>query len=129
MAEERDNDVVGHKTFSDGAGSFRHEPLTRFEADALWQACEDAKAKRAADMPTEQDAIHAMWSAYQRLCELGWRDAIYCPKDGQTFKVIEPGSVGIHDCHYSGEWPSGGWWVHSEGDLWPSRPCLFKSAP
>ena len=58
---------------------------------------------------------------------LGWNDAIYCPKDGSLFLVIEPGSTGRHVAHYDGEWPKGTWWVHEAGDLWPSRPCLFKA--
>ena len=126
MSDE--NEVVGHKTFSTGdpLQPFRHEPLTKAEADALWERAEALKAKRAADMPTEDAALTAMFQAWLRLKELGWNEAIYCPKDGTPFKAIEPGSSGIHDCIYMGEWPSGGWWSQSEGDLWPSRPCLFK---
>ena len=123
------NEIVGHKTFSTGdpLHPFRHEPLTRSEADAIWERVEAAKIKRAADMPTEEDALRIMSSAYQRLTELGWRQAMYCPKDGSMFKAIEPGSSGIHDCVYHGEWPNGGWWIQAAGDLWPSRPCLFKA--
>lgn len=119
---------VGHKTFSDGQGGHYHEPLTRAEADAIWAECERLEAKRAEDMPTEQDAINAMFEAYQRLRELGWREAMYCPKDGSIFKAIEVGSTGIHDCFYLGEWPKGNWEYPCEGDLWPSRPILFKPA-
>jgi hypothetical protein len=122
------DEIVGHKTFSDGRGGFRHEPLTKSEGDALWAACEAARAKREADMPTEQDALNALGQAYQRLSELGWRDAIYCPKDGSQFQVIEAGSTGVHDCTYDGEWPKGTWWVH-DGDTWPSRPILFRLYP
>ena len=118
--------IVGHKTFSDGNGGLYHEPLTRGEADAIWNHAKDQEAKRAKDMPTEQDALHAMFQAYQRLAELGWRNAIYCPKDGSTFNAIEAGSTGVHTAHYEGEWPTGSWLVHDEGDLWPSRPILFK---
>lgn len=53
-------------------------------------------------------------------------DAVYCPKDGTVFDAIEVGSTGIHPCHYDGEWPHGSWWTHEAGDLWPSRPCLFR---
>jgi hypothetical protein len=81
---------------------------------------------RALLMPTEQDALKAMFRAWQRLHDLGWRDASYCPKDGSVFKAIEAGSTGVHDCHYDGEWPTGRWWVHAPGDLCPSRPILFK---
>jgi hypothetical protein len=94
--------------------------------EAMWKRAEAEEAKRAADMPTELDAINAMWSAYQRLRELGWREAIYCPKDGSVFDAIEPGSTGIFRTHYSGEWPSGSWWAEDGGDLWPARPCLYR---
>lgn len=123
------NDIVGHKTFNDGRGGFRHEPLTREEADALLAACEAAREKRAKDMPDEQSAINAMQDAFLRLKEIGWREAIYCPKDGSTFDLIEPGSTGIHKGCYMGEWPKGGWWVYSDGDMGPSHPCLFKLLP
>jgi hypothetical protein len=128
-------DIVGHKTFDTGetdpATGFpvlRHEPLTRAEADALWEASERAKQARTERMPDERAAIKAMFEAYQRLQELGWREAIYCPKDGTHFQSIEPGSTGIHDCDYQGEWPKGTWWVY-DGDIWPSHPCLFKLYP
>lgn len=84
---------------------------------------------RAALMPTEGEALAVMFSAYQRLKELGWSEAIYCPKDGSVFDAIEAGSTGIHPCSYNGEWPKGTWWVHEEGDLWPSRPILWRKRP
>lgn len=102
------------------------EVITKELADALWAAAEKAKAARAEAMPTEQDAINVMWSAYHRLQELGWRDAIYCPKDGTTFRAIEPGSTGIHESAYQGEWPNGSWVIYEAGDAWPSYPCLFR---
>ena len=114
--------IVGRKTLHDGTCV----PLTEPEANAIWSKAIENRKKRAEDMPTEQDAINAMHGAYLRLRELGWRDAIYCPKDMSPFQVIEPGSSGIHDCSYWGEWPNGAWNIHSNGDLWPSRPCLFK---
>jgi hypothetical protein len=121
-----DDKIVGHKTFRTDDGGFRHEPLTESEAASLWAECEAEQAKRAADMPTEQDAIKAMFSAWLRLKELGWKEAIYCPKDGSTFKAIEPGSTGIFDCSYEGEWPKGSWWCYANNDVYPSRPTLFK---
>lgn len=116
-----DDPVVGHKTFHDGAG-FRHEPLRQSEAEALLAAADAAKAKRAADMPTEQDAARALWSAYQRLKELGWRDTCYGPT-GVTVQLIEPGSSGIHQGLRHDPWPEKTWWI--DGDS-PSNPCLFK---
>lgn len=85
--------------------------------------------KRAAEMPDEKAALRVMHDAHQRLRELGWREAIYCPKDGSSFDVIEAGSTGIFRCHYQGEWPDGSWWIEGGGDLWPSRPILFRLDP
>lgn len=100
--------------------------MTAEEAKELWDKAEAAQAKRQQDMPKETHAILIMSEAYQRLMELGWKPAIYCPKDGTVFEVIEAGSTGIFDCHYGGEWPKGTWWTHDGGDLWPSRPILFR---
>lgn len=36
------DEIVGHKTFSDGHGGFRHEPLTRAEGDAIIAAADDS---------------------------------------------------------------------------------------
>lgn len=119
------SDIVGHKTMAGGS----HQPLTRAEGEALWASAVARQEKRATDMPTEESAISVLFEAYQRLRELGWKEAIYCPKDGTPFMVIEPGSTGIFRAHYSGEWPKGTWWAEDGGDLWPSRPCLFKLYP
>lgn len=121
-----DDPIVGHKTFRDGPLGFRHEPLRQSEAEAIMAAIEESRVKRAELMPDEKAAIRMMFDAFDRLRELGWREACYCPKDGTEFDAIEPGSTGIHRCHYSGEWPSGSWWVADHGDLWPSRPILFR---
>lgn len=133
--EEGPDNIVGHKTFDTGEicpetgfPKMRHEPLTRAVANAIWESADRAQKERAERMPDEQSAIRAMWDAYQRLCELGWNDPSYCPKDGTHFKVIEPGSTGIHDANYHGEWPTGSWWLY-DGDVWPSRPVLFKLYP
>jgi hypothetical protein len=111
---------------SRGCGTCGSHKLTAEQFEALWQSAEIKKAKRAADMPTEQDAINLMWSAYQRLKELGWNDPIYCPKDGSLFDVIEAGSTGIFKAHYEGEWPDGSWWAQDADDVWPSRPTLYR---
>ena len=75
--------------------------------DALEEALNLERTERVDDMPTEKDAINAMFRAYLRLKELGWKEAIYCPKDGTRFRAIEAGSTGIAPCHYMGEWPNG----------------------
>lgn len=116
----------GHKTLHDGT----RVPLTEAEAKQLWEDMERSRAERAARLPDERSALLAMFDAYDRLKELGWREAIYCPKDGSTFQVIEAGSTGVHCAHYDGEWPKGRWWIHdADGDLSPSRPILFKLYP
>lgn len=81
-----------------------------------------AKMKRIEDMPTEQDAIDAMFRAHLRLRDdLGWREVIYAPKN-VPLDVIEPGSTGIH---YATRDEQGRFWIH-DGDTWPSRPVLFR---
>ena len=128
------DDIVGHKTIDTGERGqygepiFRHEPLTRAEAEVVMAAADAADKRRAELMPDEKAAIHMLWDAHQRLKELGWREAIYCPKDGTSFQVIEPGSTGIFPCHYQGEWPAGSWWIEEDGGC-PSHPVLFKLYP
>lgn len=130
MTDNKEHDpIVGHKTFDDGEGGFRHEPLHASEAKALWEKAEIAEQRRAELMPDEQSAIRTMFEAWLRLKELRWKEAIYCPKDGSEFDVIEPGSTGIHRCHYRGEWPNGHWWIIDRDDLWPSRPILYRKLP
>lgn len=120
-----DDPVVGHKTMRDGS----HIPLRQHEASLIIAACHKAKAARDAAMPDERAALRSLTNSHIRLTDLGWRDACYCPKDGSSFDVIEAGSSGIHTAHYSGEWPSGSWWIEGDGDLWPSRPILFRPSP
>lgn len=122
-------DVVGHKTFRDDDGLFWHEPLTRAEAETWLGEADARKAKREQDMPDERAAINALFEAWLRLKELGWREAVYCPKDGTQFQAIETGSAGIHPCFYSGEWPDGYWMLGEGMDCGPSRPILFKLHP
>lgn len=126
---ELPTDIVGHKTFLDGKGGHYHEPLTRAEGDAIWAAAMAAKDERAKAMPDERTAINVLWGAYQRLRELGWREWVYMPKDGELVDLIEAGSTGIHQGYYSGEWPKGTVWICDEGDSWPSHPILFRRRP
>lgn len=102
--------------------------LTKEEAEALWREAEQQKADRERLMPTVEAALILMTQAHHRLKELGWREAMYCPKDGSFFEVIEAGSSGIHQCYYHGEWPNG-WWIAADGDLWPSHPILWRPTP
>ena len=77
-------------------------------------------------MPDEAAALALMARAFHRLKAFGWRDAIYCPKDGSHFDVVEAGSTGIFDCTYFGDWPDGSWLIYDGGDIYPSRPVLFR---
>lgn len=98
------------------------------DARQILEEDDAAKARRAETMPTEFDVLRVLGQCHSRLRELGWTEAIYCPKDGSAFRAIEFGSTGIHDCHYEGEWPKGSWWIHSAGDLYPSRPIMIKKS-
>lgn len=100
--------------------------MNAVDIEAIVARAEANEAQRAIDMPDAEAAVRAMWAGYQRLRELGWREACYCPKDGSAFEVIEPGSTGIHRCTYSGEWPTGTYLVESANDWWPSHPVLFR---
>ena len=77
----------------------------------------------------EQVLLAELVDKVQGLKELGWADAVYCPKDGSRFLAIEAGSTGVYPCYYKGEWPDGHWWTEAHGDLWPSRPILWKPIP
>ena len=116
-----DNPIVGWGTTTDG----QHVPIRKDFAERLFAEADAEKAKREADMPTEQDAIYSLNQAVHRLKELGWRDPVYAPKDGSPLDLIEAGSTGIHQGHYEGKWPTGSWWI-VDGDIWPSRPVLAR---
>ena len=127
MSETNDDPVVGHKTYRDANGT-RHEPLRESEAKAIMARVEAATAKRKADMPTEQDAIRAMFDAWQRLKELGWRDGRYMPTTGEQFATVQVGSTGIHACTARRDGPFETTWTTFDGDVWPSShpPALFR---
>lgn len=101
------------------------EHISEEDFNALEAAIEASKAARTAKMPTETAALAQMFEAWQRLQEMGWKEAQYCPKDGSHFSAIEAGSTGIHDCNYLGAWPDGAWWIY-DGDMWPARPVLWR---
>ena len=77
----------------------------------------------------EKALLSEMFAAYDKLRSLGWRDIIYCPKDGTRFLAITAGSTGICPHYYQGEWPKVSWWAEDAGDLWPSRPILWRPMP
>lgn len=94
---------------------------------ALLAEIERHKAVLARAMPDEHACLKVMFAAWERLRELGWREIMYCPKDGTIFDSISAGSTGIHDCHYEGKWPNGRWWVFDGGDLWPASPIMWRA--
>lgn len=127
LTDAKDGEFSGWATKSDGA----RVALSADEAKALWQACETARAKTEADMPTQEAALSEMSRAFHRLKDFGWREAIYCPKDGSEFEVIEAGSTGIFRCRYDGTWPDGMWMTFDDSDVYPSSraPLLFRLLP
>jgi len=98
-------------------------------SDREWHGYEVEKAETERLMPDQKAALKMLSRAFHRLKDFGWRETIYCPKDGRPFQAIEAGSTGIHSAHYEGKWPDGSWWVWDGGDMYPSRPILFRLNP
>lgn len=115
----------GSATLEDGT----RVALTEAEAKALWDASTKAKEDAARDMPTTEEALRAMQSGHSRLRDLGWKEGMYCPKDGTPFAVIQYGSTGIFEGWYMGEWPTGHVYCcdyldHPHGLLWKALDAL-----
>lgn len=125
MADSPD-DIVGHKTFRDGE-SFRHEPLTRADADKIMAAVEAAKEKRAALYADAEAAVHGLWDAWYRLKELGWQDPRYAPADGRAKTVIAIGSTGLHParCDPRPNREGEKWWWTLDDGICPIDPVLY----
>lgn len=119
--------IVGHKTLRGDDGELRHEPLYENEAAEILKRIENEKKIIAELMPDQESALLMLGRVNQRLRDFGWREAIYCPKDGSLFDVIEFGSTGIHTANYEGSWPDGKFYVYDDsGDMWPSRPIMYR---
>jgi hypothetical protein len=73
-------------------------------------------------VPTAEEMphVHAIADAVRALKALGWREAIYAPRDMTPIWLIEAGSIGVHE----GYRDEGGFWI-CDGDSWPSRPVLW----
>lgn len=85
-------DCHGHKTLADGS----HVALSKEEAAAIWKAVQEARAKRAQEMPTAQDALRVMIAARQRMQELGWWEGGGLRvRRGDECAVAETGSTGM----------------------------------
>lgn len=88
-------------------------------------ACEEYRARA---MPTEKDALRVLFEAFQRLKDLGWKEAIYCPKDGRHIMLVTVGSTGIHEGNcLKGSDGHSHFWAYSGNDIWPINPILFKA--
>ena len=99
-------------------GTFR---ITKEEGEALWASAMKHKAERAERLPTEEVCIREMVECWARLKELGWKEAMYAPKDGSRIDVIEPGCSAVLDGWRD---EKGRFWSGEEG--WPVTPTLFR---
>lgn len=98
---------------------------TEEQAKAIFEAVSKSDAEREAAMPTYQAALHQASAAKERLKKLGWREGIYCPKDGTPFALVEWGSTGVHPGHYMGVWPEGD--VYCNDYLVPPHAIMWKA--
>jgi len=98
--------------------------MSTINFEEAWKEAEDQLTmwRTAGELPL----LNQMHDAFEGLKANGWKEAIYCPKDGSSFLAVEAGSTGVFRCHYEGVWPHGHWWLEDNGDLWPSRPILWK---
>lgn len=107
----------GHKTLTDGT----HVPLTKDEAEAILRAVDEAKAKRAEDMPTARDALASLIRAEQRMKDLGWwKGGGLRIKLGDECAIAETGSTGMWSGRISqpGNFVSYGDYVSDRQKLW-----------
>lgn len=90
----------GHKTLADGT----RQPLTKEEAEAIWQQMKESEAATAARFPDTVSALRGIIQARGRLEKLGWQRGggfigwEYGKPDTrnqQDWVVIEEGSTGI----------------------------------
>jgi len=101
--------------------------VTPEEFQSILDEMDQSRARRAALMPNQQTAIRALFEAFDRLRELGWREGIYCPKDGSEFEVIEAGSEHAESILALAHNPA---WItldgrvfHRQADLPDDVPC------
>lgn len=73
----------------------------------------------------EEESVRLVSRIYLRLKELGWRDAMYAPKDSSPLDCIEAGcSVVLTNCARD----ENGFWHYDGNDTWPLTPVLFRAA-
>jgi hypothetical protein len=102
--------------------------VARRTADAALRQYEADKQARAEQMPTEKDAIRALFAAWQRLKDLGWREGQYMPSTGERYAGVQCGSTGIHAYTAEMRGPFDRMFTVYDGDIWPTRhpPVLFR---
>lgn len=84
-------DYHGTMRMADGS----RKAMTAEEAKVLWDAIKTTQKNRAEHLPDARSCLTALYSAKERLRELGWRESTYCPRDGSVFAVCEIGSTGM----------------------------------
>lgn len=103
---------------------------TEAQAAEILAALRQRDEERQRLLPTTLAALEHMQVGRERLRAMGWRDGIYCPKDGTPFAAIQFGSTGIFIGRYAGIWPTQGYVVvdgcvsHPDGLLWKPRADL-----
>jgi len=114
-----DDEYHGHMTHKDGS----HTPLSKKEAQALWDHLEEDDKKRAAEMPEPWDATRQIIRAKERLRKLGWAEGGgFAVKKGDDCAVIELGSTGM----WSGWLDHEGKYIHYAGDCSHRRKVWAK---
>lgn len=83
-----------------------------------------AAQKHPAVSQVERDLLVQMFTAFDALRKMGWREAAYAPKN-TLLELIEAGSAGV----FWGTRDEHGFWVFGGGDAWPSRAILFRLPP
>lgn len=75
-------------------------------------------------IPTDDEraALLDLFRAWQRLKELGWKEAMYAKHGSQDLTLIEVGSTGIHPGFRDAD---GSFW-RFDGETYPSNPILYR---
>ena len=113
---------VIHGSFTDDDGIRRE--MSQEEANQIMVNVDAADDRRRKEIPDVFSALSKMLDIMQRMQEFGWRDAIYCPKDGSHFALIHYQSSGIFFGCYIGEWPTGD--IHYQDCVSPPEDMWWK---
>lgn len=102
--------------------------VTKEQFEQIIAASEAKELAMVAAMPTEQDAIDALFNTYQRLKQMGWKEMPgMAPLGTKSFLSITVGSTGQFVTLPMGERQS--YFVEDGNDLWPATPILWKPLP